>query len=130
MARLLRVEPIGFEVRHPTTGAPMPRPESGWERALELMVPEHLRQGLVDYVLRAQTPGGFLRAVIDDQLCEAIMRADFVSREHLREIVQWLAGYAPGPCHGSAAKRRSWELYAQAIAEKVAEALVSHSVQI
>jgi hypothetical protein len=126
----LKFREVSFRVQHPESKVWMPTPEPGWEQALITLVPEHLQTGLAEYVTHGMRPGAFLCAVIDDQLREAIMRADPVSQFALRGVVTWLYNYAPSASYGSRAARAYWEQYGIAIAAKVAEALVQHSPQI
>lgn len=79
----------------------------GEEKLAEL--PEHLRGGLLAYVLHGIQPGGFLCAVIENDLCEAVCRADSTSLPALPAAVRWLYQYAPGPCWGSLEKRHAWQ---------------------
>jgi hypothetical protein len=74
------------------------------------MIPRDLRAGLVRYVSQGITPGHFLCAVLDNDLFDAVGRAD--SRERLLDLVpviEWLFNHAPSNCYGSKAKRLAWE---------------------
>ncbi len=87
--------------RHP------PPMEHGWEDALGA-VPQHLRAGLVRYVTDGVRPGHFLVAVLENDLAEAVARADAVSLVGLPFVVSWLDNYAPATCHGSALRVAVW----------------------
>jgi hypothetical protein len=71
-------------------------------------VPEHLRKGLVAYVEQKRFPGGFLEAVLTNDLRKAIDRGDEKSLAGLRYIVMWLFNRAPSGCWGSPAKVEEW----------------------
>lgn len=59
-------------------------------------------------------PGGFLRAVICNDLREATARADRFNRRKLFEYVEWLYNEAPSACWGSETRYNNWiELHAQ-----------------
>ena len=72
------------------------------------LLPECLREGTRRYITQGITPGGFLQAVISDELREAVCRADPDCLWHLREIVQWFYNEAPAPCYGSRETMQKW----------------------
>ena len=78
------------------------------EEGLEAKVPEHILPGLKRYVDHHIEPGGFLRAVLENDLKEAFGRADEDSRNGLFDIVCWLYNCAPGKCWGSPEKVQAW----------------------
>lgn len=71
-------------------------------------VPMHLRNGLASYILHGTEPGGFLRAVLHNNLRDAILRADKDSRAGLGELVIWLVSEAPERCWGSPERYHDW----------------------
>lgn len=71
-------------------------------------VPEHLRESLVAYVTMHRMTGGFLEAVLANDLSGACARADKNSRVALYDIVFWLFNQAPVGCWGSQAKYNAW----------------------
>lgn len=71
-------------------------------------VPAHLRVGLIRYLEEGVPTGGFLEAVLSNDLREAIGRADLQSREGLLALVGWLHMEAPAVSHGSADRYRCW----------------------
>lgn len=75
---------------------------------LRELVPEHLRSGLQLYIERGLPPGHFLTAVLENDLMEAMGRADEISRAGLFTLCQFLYCYAPRGCHGSRLKVYEW----------------------
>jgi hypothetical protein len=74
------------------------------------MLPRDLRAGLVRYVSDGIRPGHFLCAVLDNDLTDAVGRADSPARLlELVPVVSWLFNHAPSTCYGSKAKRLEWE---------------------
>lgn len=74
------------------------------------MLPRDLRPGLVRYVTHGVRPGHFLCAVLDNDLSDAVGRADSPSRLlDLVSVFEWLFNHAPSTCYGSKAKRLEWE---------------------
>ncbi len=71
-------------------------------------LPEGLRDGVKRYIEHHIPPGGFLEAVISNQLSEAFGRADEQNRRRLYEIVGWFYNYAPSTCWGSPEKYQIW----------------------
>lgn len=58
-------------------------------------IPERLQGGLLRYVEHGIQPGGFLTAVITNDLSNATGRADAESLEALPLIVQWFQANYP-----------------------------------
>lgn len=72
------------------------------------MLPESLEPGLTRYLKHHIPPGGFLLAVLRNDLWDACSRADFENRAHLFNIVFWLENNAPREAWGSTEKVRVW----------------------
>jgi len=53
-------------------------------------------------------PGGFLTAVLCNDLKEACVCADEDSARALRDVVVWLHNYAPPICYGSSDRVEGW----------------------
>jgi hypothetical protein len=81
-------------------------------------LPEHLRPGMRRYIENGILPGGFLLAVLSNDLSGAVMRADEVSLQNLRQICQWLLDEAPGFSFGSAENVKLWPAYAAASGQR------------
>lgn len=60
------------------------------------------------YIEDGIEPGGFLSAVLQNNLCEAAGRADLYNRRRLFEYVQWLYNDAPANCWGSPEKVQAY----------------------
>ncbi len=71
-------------------------------------VPEHLREGLVAYVTDHRYPGGFLEAVLTNDLRKSVDRGDEKSLAGLKYVVMWLFNRAPSGCWGSQEKMGDW----------------------
>lgn len=69
---------------------------------------EHLRNGAREWIEGHHEPGGFLMAVIENNLLEAAARADLINRPLLASIVLWFYNEAPSACRGSPAKAAAW----------------------
>ena len=77
-------------------------------RLIEADVPESLHYGLVEYFAARQPTGDFLRAVLENNLSEAAVRADIVNRFCLAEIVLFLYNDCPARAWGSPEKVAAW----------------------
>lgn len=51
----------------------------------------------------------FIRAIADNDLLDAVVRADSWNVHHLREILIIFTNYCPRDCWGSPAARSAWE---------------------
>lgn len=72
------------------------------------MVPFHLRDGLMEYCIIGRPVGGFLTAVLSNDLRESIARADENSLAGLKGLVQFLHNYSPPGCWGTRNKVLIW----------------------
>jgi hypothetical protein len=71
-------------------------------------VPEHMHDGLVNYLVHHRVTGSFLRAVLDNNLRLAIGRADEVNKGALAEIVTFLVNFAPHYVWGNEKAVDAW----------------------
>lgn len=75
---------------------------------LRAAVPQHTLAALDRYVNHNIEPGGFLRAVLENNLSEALGRADHINREALFAIVSYVYNDCPADCWGTPAKVAQW----------------------
>ncbi|NDD53461.1 hypothetical protein EBZ39_06235 [bacterium] len=71
-------------------------------------IPARMQESLRRYVLAGEKPGDFLTAVICNDLCNAVGRADAVNLPLLKLYVQWFYNVAPGLCWGSRENMDEW----------------------
>jgi hypothetical protein len=71
-------------------------------------VPEHLWEGLIEYITARRPTGEFLRAVLSNDLKEAVGRADDASGPALGALVRFLYNFCPAPCWGSPRAVKAW----------------------
>lgn len=71
-------------------------------------VPPHLLGALERYRDHRIPPGGFLTAVLVNNLTEAMASADDTSREYLFEVVSWCYTKLPGNSWGSPGRVKAW----------------------
>ncbi len=74
-------------------------------------IPEHIHEGLIAWIQRAQPPGHFLQAVINNDLRGACNRADEDNQSKIWNIVFFLTNYAPNGCWGYANAVEHWKIY-------------------
>ena len=72
------------------------------------LVPEHMQFSMYLYLEHGLHPGGFLTAVLSNDLRLSIFRADAVNKSQLSPIVTFLWEYAPSDCWGSSENFYSW----------------------
>lgn len=72
------------------------------------MIPEHTQAALDRYVNSGIMPGGFLTAVLSNDLFGAVAMADSANRLALPEIVAFIYNDVPSAAWGSADKVYSW----------------------
>lgn len=71
-------------------------------------LPEDLQGPLRRYIEEGIPPGGFLTAVLANDLAGAVGRADHVNIRRIPEIVKWIYNEAPHTCWGSYDKVNEW----------------------
>jgi hypothetical protein len=71
-------------------------------------IPERMAGGLQRWIERGIPPGSFLTAVLENNLSEAVGRADAENLANLPAYVGYLYNEAPGACWGSPQKVRAW----------------------
>jgi hypothetical protein len=79
-----------------------------FESLRQYRVPEHLHGAIVRYVLRGIPPGGFLSAVICNDLKESLGRADEINTAAIFNIVSWFYNCAPSECWKSQPHMNAW----------------------
>ena len=70
--------------------------------------PDASAQALDDYIQRRIPVGGFLEAVLSNNLVNAMSMADQNNLPLLKEYVLFLYNYAPAKCWGSSKKYNEW----------------------
>lgn len=78
------------------------------EEAIRRLIPEHCREGVMSYIMDGIEPGGFLRAVFENDLIGAFGKADNINAARLEDYARFIFNYAPQGCHGSPLKVRAW----------------------
>ena len=84
-------------------------------------IPDRMMDGLNRYVADHIEPGGFLRAVLENDFVEAAGRADAENLSNLQAYAAWLYNVAPSGCWGSRDAVQDW-LHERELAEQASEA--------
>jgi hypothetical protein len=79
-----------------------------FHRLVDCNVPEHLHEGLIEYLAARRPVGHFLTAVLSNDLTEAALRADLFVRPYIADVVRFLVNYAPASCWGSKQAVAAW----------------------
>jgi hypothetical protein len=75
---------------------------------MEYIIPERMRKPLTRYIEDKKLPGGFLQAVIKNDLSDAIGRADAENMHNLPAYCNFFYNHTPHDCWGSAEKMKAW----------------------
>lgn len=78
-------------------------PDTDWR-----LLDESLRGGMKRYVEEHIIPGGFLTACLENNLHEAVMRADANNLIRLADTMRFIWNYIPGSCWGSREAVEKW----------------------
>ena len=76
-----------------------------------LKIPERMHEGILNYVNHGILPGDFLKAIITNDLKEAVNRADDENLDLLVAYVSLFYNHTPFPCYGSKHKMDAWVIY-------------------
>lgn len=71
-------------------------------------IPQLVREGIDDYVEHRRRQGGFVMAVLRNDLLWSIVRADSASLAALKSIVRYLHNEVTDECWGSDEKVATW----------------------
>ena len=71
-------------------------------------IPDRMMGGIKRYIEDHVKPGDFLRAVICNNLKEAVGKADEENMENLPAFVAYFYNDAPSTCWGSEEKYKEW----------------------
>ena len=74
----------------------------------EWFIPEYTMAGLQRYINEGQPVGDFLRAVLCNNLADAVGYADDHNVNNLPAYTVYLHNKAPSGCHGSVDKYNAW----------------------
>jgi len=74
----------------------------------EFYIPERMMAGIRLYVDHGVPPGGFLTAVLENDLSGAVGHADAENLRNLPAYVTYLYNEVPAACWGSPAKVAAW----------------------
>lgn len=72
------------------------------------LLPERVLNNLLAYVKGEEAPGGFLYAVLSNDLFQAIGRADTEMKPLIPLLVHYIHWEVPGSCHGSHEHVKRW----------------------
>jgi hypothetical protein len=84
-------------------------------------LPPHIQGAAKRYIEHGVEVGGFLTAMISNNLTASFATADETNRERMFDIVSWFYNEAPGPCWGSPEKMTAWMQQQRTPAEPVPE---------
>ena len=71
-------------------------------------IPDYMREALIRYFENRIEPGGFLIAILTNDLHEAAGHADETNRRLLWEYCGWLYNFAPAYAYGNSQRVIEW----------------------
>ena len=74
----------------------------------QFYIPERMMSGIRRYVEHGVRPGDFLSAVIQNNLSQAVGRADTENLKNIPAFVAYFYNECPGTCWGSPEKMEAW----------------------
>ena len=63
-------------------------------------IPSYMHESIMGYYEEGWTPGGFLSAIINNDLKEAIIRSDDNNIDRFKQYMMWFYNYAPAGTWG------------------------------
>jgi hypothetical protein len=85
----------------------MPKPDGNDPRSYDLIPPVTM-ESLTQYVENGRPVGGFLRAVISNDLLSAVRRADMENDRAIVALAVYIYNQTPDRCHGSQENYMVW----------------------
>ena len=79
-----------------------------YEKADWSLIPHHMRDAIRRYIEHGIRPGGFLEAVLANDLIGAFSRADMVNKNHIGDFAAFIYNDIPSPAWGSYAAVARW----------------------
>jgi hypothetical protein len=73
-----------------------------------MYIPDRMMDGITRYIEQGVPPGDFLRAIICNDLAEAVGRADDENLVNIPAYVAYFYNEAPGPCWHSSENMAEW----------------------
>ncbi len=73
------------------------------------MIPSHMQGAMERYIENGESVGGFLSALLSNDLRETFSRADDTNQRAVLAYVQFLYNYAPSGCWGSRERFDKWQ---------------------
>ena len=74
----------------------------------EYGIDDSVKDSLDRYVKDYVPTGGFLQAVLENDLMESFGRADSVNQQNMLNILKYLYNHVPMGCRGSKEKVKAW----------------------
>ena len=71
-------------------------------------IPQHTQDSLRRYVEHGYMPGGFLTAVLGNDLVRSVSSADHMNQACLSDIVKWIYNNLPMAARGSEDQMMDW----------------------
>jgi len=71
-------------------------------------IPSYMHTGIVEYIIAGTKPGGFLTAVLENNLKQSVNRGDGANVKLLATYVSFLYNHAPMDCWGNPEKVKKW----------------------
>ena len=72
------------------------------------LIPSHMHSAIENYIIRGLPPGGFLTAVLANDLMGAVGRADHKNQQALVGWCQFIYNHTPSTSHGSYEAVEKW----------------------
>jgi hypothetical protein len=79
------------------------------QRMVEYGIPDYMQEGLLAYIIDARSVGGFLQAVIANDLKAAVHRGDDINQRALHCYMKFLYNHAPNACFGHEGAAAYWK---------------------
>lgn len=71
-------------------------------------LPEHCREGILNYIEKGVSPGSFLVSVLSNNLRDSFGAADMINKPYIENYVIYLYNSAPINCWGSEEAVAAW----------------------
>jgi hypothetical protein len=70
--------------------------------------PPHAKEAMINYLEHKWEPGGYLSAVLENDLFGAYAHADLKSLKEMDALILWVYNFAPASCWGKKGSIAGW----------------------
>lgn len=72
------------------------------------MLPEHMQEGMKNYIEKGIPPGTFLRLMLEHKIYDAAILADAINQQYIFRYIHFMYNFIPADSHGDKETVDAW----------------------